>query len=104
MFLNPGRKTVFTAAIGLDTINHQIRYCLTAEYYHMTRSTQRIKLLEKIKVEKGIKGIETNVPSPKISQCAAFLVYIGYILTHVDTFLAIVKKKRSSWGSRRSCS
>ncbi|PHZ15289.1 uncharacterized protein RHIMIDRAFT_271994, partial [Rhizopus microsporus ATCC 52813] len=54
MFLNPGRKSVFTAAIGLDKTKHQIRCCSTAEYYHMTGSTKHLKKLEKLKVEKGI--------------------------------------------------
>ncbi|ORE11873.1 hypothetical protein BCV72DRAFT_331883 [Rhizopus microsporus var. microsporus] len=67
MFLDPGRKSVFTAAIGLDTTNHQIRRCSTAE----------------LKAQKGIRTIETNIPSPKTSQCAAYLLYIEYILTHV---------------------
>ncbi|CEG76690.1 hypothetical protein RMATCC62417_11550 [Rhizopus microsporus] len=43
MFLNPGRKSVFTVAIGLDKTKHQIRHCSTAEYYHMTGSTKHPK-------------------------------------------------------------
>ncbi|KAI8970065.1 hypothetical protein BDF20DRAFT_889110, partial [Mycotypha africana] len=35
-FVDPGRKTVFTAAIGLETNRHEIRRCSTKEYYHMT--------------------------------------------------------------------
>ncbi|KAI8971504.1 hypothetical protein BDF20DRAFT_884870, partial [Mycotypha africana] len=37
--LDPGRKSVFTAAIGLE-YNRQVRRCTTSEYYHMTGSTQ----------------------------------------------------------------
>ncbi|KAI8975064.1 hypothetical protein BDF20DRAFT_584843 [Mycotypha africana] len=39
-FLDPGRRSVFTAAIGLDRNKHQVRSCSTKEYYHMTRSTR----------------------------------------------------------------
>ncbi|CEG73157.1 hypothetical protein RMATCC62417_08590 [Rhizopus microsporus] len=49
MFLDPGRKSVFTAAVGFDKAKHQIRRCSTAEYYHMTGSTKYMKKLEKTK-------------------------------------------------------
>ncbi|CEG83902.1 hypothetical protein RMATCC62417_17767 [Rhizopus microsporus] len=94
MFLDPGRKSMFTAAIGLDTTNHQIRRCSTTEYYHMTGSTKYTKKLEKLKTEKGIKEIETNISSPKTSQCAAYIVYIEYILTHVGTLFAFMITKQ----------
>ncbi|CEG80227.1 hypothetical protein RMATCC62417_14594 [Rhizopus microsporus] len=93
MFLDPGRKSVFTTAIGLDKTKHQIRRCSTPEYYHMTGSTKYIKKLEKLKAAKGIKEIETNMPSPKTSQCAAYLVYIEYILTHVGALFAFYDYK-----------
>ena len=66
MILDHRRKSVFTAAIGLDKTKHQIRHCSTAEYYRMTGSTKYLKTLERPKVEKGIKGIETSIPSLKI--------------------------------------
>ncbi|ORE01021.1 hypothetical protein BCV72DRAFT_177730, partial [Rhizopus microsporus var. microsporus] len=93
MFLDPGRKSVFTAAIGLDTANHQIRRCSTAEYYHRTGSTKYIKKLERFKAQKGIKTIETNISSPKTSQCAAYLLYIEYILTHVGVLFTFYDYK-----------
>ncbi|CEG77324.1 hypothetical protein RMATCC62417_12099 [Rhizopus microsporus] len=94
MFLDPERKSVFTAAIGLDTTNHPIRRCSTAKYYHMTGTTKHLKKLENLKVEeKGIKETETNIPFPKASQCAAYLVYIEYILTHVGALFAFYDYK-----------
>jgi hypothetical protein len=39
VFIDPGRKAVYTAAIGLDTRNHQIRQCSTKEYYNLIGST-----------------------------------------------------------------
>ncbi|PHZ09667.1 uncharacterized protein RHIMIDRAFT_299693 [Rhizopus microsporus ATCC 52813] len=53
MFLDPGRKGAFTAAIGLNTTNHQIRRCSTAEYYHMTGLAKYTKQLEKLKAQKA---------------------------------------------------
>ncbi|CEG80148.1 hypothetical protein RMATCC62417_14522 [Rhizopus microsporus] len=38
-FLDPGRKTVYTAAMGLDENQREIRRCTTKEYYHLTGST-----------------------------------------------------------------
>ena len=93
MFLGPGRKSVFTAAIGLDTTNHQIRRCSTAKYYHMTGSTKYIKKLEKLKTEKGIKDIENNITSAKTAECATYLPYIEYILIHVGTLFTFYHYK-----------
>ncbi|CEG84765.1 hypothetical protein RMATCC62417_18522 [Rhizopus microsporus] len=93
MFLDLGRKSVFTAAVGLDTVNHQIRRCSIAEYYHMTGSTKYIKQLEKLKAQKGIKEIEDNIPSPKTAECAAYLLYIEYILTHVGALFTFYDYK-----------
>ncbi|CAO3692194.1 hypothetical protein G6F70_005323 [Rhizopus microsporus] len=93
MFLDPGRNSVFTAAVGFDTTNHQIRCCSTAEYYHMTGSTKYIKKQERLKAEKGIKEIENNIPSAKTAECAAYLLYIEHILTHVGTLFAFYDYK-----------
>ncbi|ORE10069.1 hypothetical protein BCV72DRAFT_200410, partial [Rhizopus microsporus var. microsporus] len=93
MFLDPGRKSVFTAAICLDTTNHQIRRCSTAEYYHITGSTKYIKQLEKLKVQKGIKEIENSIPSSKTAECVAYLLYIEYILTHAGVLFAFYDYK-----------
>lgn len=35
-FLDPGRKTVYTATMGLDENQHEIRRFTTEEYYHLT--------------------------------------------------------------------
>ncbi|CEG79948.1 hypothetical protein RMATCC62417_14352 [Rhizopus microsporus] len=93
MFLDSGRKSVFTAAIGLDTTNHQIRHCSTAEYYHMMGSTKYIKKLEKLKAQKGIKEIENNIPSPNTAECAVHLLYIEYILTHIGVLFTFYDYK-----------
>ncbi|CEG75786.1 hypothetical protein RMATCC62417_10776 [Rhizopus microsporus] len=93
MSLDLGRKSVLTAAIGLDEAKYQIKHCSTAEYYYMTESTKRFRKLEKLKAEKGRKDIENNIPSPKISQCDAYLVYIDYILTHVGALFTFYDYK-----------
>lgn len=43
MFIDPGRKSVFTAVVGLED-NHQVRKCSTSEYYHLTGSTLSKKI------------------------------------------------------------
>jgi hypothetical protein len=56
---------VYTAAIGLDTSNHQIRQCSTKEYYNLTGSTKYLSRLQKLKDIKGLTSIETNIPTQK---------------------------------------
>ena len=48
-FLDPGRKSVLTAAVGKNTGEHQIRGCSTKVYYHLTGSTQLLKRQQKSK-------------------------------------------------------
>ncbi|KAI9483101.1 MAG: hypothetical protein EXX96DRAFT_130640 [Benjaminiella poitrasii] len=63
MFLDPGRKSIFTASIGMSPKNHSIARCTTKDDYHFTGSTQHLKKLEKLKAKSDIKGIETAIPS-----------------------------------------
>ncbi|KAI8968437.1 hypothetical protein BDF20DRAFT_896358, partial [Mycotypha africana] len=65
-FLDPGRRSVFTAAIGLDHNKLQVRSCSTKEYYHMTGSIRYAAKLEKKKAG-TIKMIESGIPTAKTS-------------------------------------
>ncbi|KAK4510683.1 dTDP-fucopyranose mutase [Mucor velutinosus] len=84
-FLDPGRKTVFTAAIGLDPDVHQVRRCTTKEYYHLTGSTVYAKKLQQEKDTAGITAIESAIPSAKTARNTQFLRYVDYILANMDT-------------------
>ncbi|KAI8982221.1 hypothetical protein BDF20DRAFT_973409 [Mycotypha africana] len=82
-FIDPGRKDVFTAAIGLDDEKHQVRSCSTKEYYHMTGSIRYSARLEKQKAGK-IKGIEIDIPTAKTGSKAQYRCYAAYILQHLE--------------------
>jgi hypothetical protein len=84
-FLDPGRKTVFTAAIGLDPDENQIRRCTTKEYYHLTGSTVYAKKLQQEKDTAGITAIEAATPTAKTARDIYFLRYADYMLPNMDT-------------------
>lgn len=85
-FLDPGRKSVYTAAIGLNFKQHQLRRCTTKEYYHFTGSTSYLAKLEKKKSDEGIKVIESAIPTSKTTSPNAYFQYVNYILTNKDVF------------------
>ncbi|GAA5794871.1 hypothetical protein HPULCUR_000219 [Helicostylum pulchrum] len=60
-FIDPGRKSVFTAANGLGSSQHQVRRC-----------------------EEGITVIESGIPTSKSLDTASFLSYAEYMLSHLD--------------------
>ncbi|KAI9004297.1 hypothetical protein CLU79DRAFT_801663 [Phycomyces nitens] len=81
IFIDPGRKSVFTATIGSDL---KTRRCTRSEYHHITGVTNFSLRLEKKKNESGIGLIESNLPTAKTSNIAKFEEYIKSILTHLD--------------------
>lgn len=80
-FIDPGRKSVFTAAVGLGD-NHQVRRCSTKEYYDLTGSTKYAIKLQKLKNEAGITLIETNTPTAKTCLASVYDTYVTYMLLH----------------------
>ncbi|KAI8968897.1 hypothetical protein BDF20DRAFT_916332 [Mycotypha africana] len=87
-FVDPGRKAVFTAAIGLETERHEIRRCSTKEYYHMTGSTRINTELERKKANCTIKDIESNIPSCKTGSPEHYKIYTTYILQLLGTLFS----------------
>jgi len=83
-FIDPGRKAVFTAAVGLGD-DHQVRRCSTKEYYDLTGSTKYSIKLQRLKDERGITPIETDMPTTKTCQATAYLTYTTYMLLHRHT-------------------
>ncbi|KAI8973180.1 hypothetical protein BDF20DRAFT_945378 [Mycotypha africana] len=82
-FLDPGRRSVFTAAIGLDHNKHQVRSCFTKEYYHMTGSTRYAAKLEKKKAG-ALQMIESGIPTAKTSNIEQYDRHVQYILKHFE--------------------
>lgn len=75
--LDPGRKYVCTAAVGLDINQHQIRRCLTKEYYHLTGSVVYSIGLQK--KEKSLENIAV-IESCKTANNDTFRTYASYMV------------------------
>ncbi|KAG1351653.1 hypothetical protein G6F62_002919 [Rhizopus arrhizus] len=86
MFLDPGRKSLFTAVVGVASAK-QIRKSSVKEYYHLTGSTVYSKKLELKKKGSGIKTIESQIPTPKTAAVGSYDQYVKYMLTHLDKLL-----------------
>ncbi|KAI8643374.1 hypothetical protein BD408DRAFT_151801 [Parasitella parasitica] len=84
IFIDPGRKSVFTATVGLE--KQQVRKCPTKEYYHMTGSTAFCKMQNAQKESNGPQLIESKIPTAKTSKISKYEEYVYYILEHLDTF------------------
>lgn len=91
-FLDPGRKTVYTAAIGLHNNQHEIRRCTTKEYYHLTGSTVYSKLLKTRKDAQGITQIESAIPSSKTANSNNLKTYAQYMLTNLNVLFNFYEK------------
>lgn len=87
-FIDPGRKTVFTAAMGLDLNHHEIRRCNTKEYYHLTGSTVYTKKLAERKTRTGIAAIEAATPSSKTARTFSYWRFANYMLAHMGALFS----------------
>lgn len=88
--LDPGRTSVFTATVGLQS-NRHLR-CTTKEYYHMTGSTRFSRKQNKLKKDTGIESLESEIPSPKTSKSSAYSDYVKYMLLNKDSFFGFYGK------------
>ncbi|ORE07450.1 hypothetical protein BCV72DRAFT_255864 [Rhizopus microsporus var. microsporus] len=84
IFLGPGRKAVYTVAMGLDGGQHEIRRCITKEYYHLTGSTVYAKKLQQAKDTAGITAVEAATPTAKTARSISFLWFADYMLPNMD--------------------
>jgi hypothetical protein len=82
--VDPGRKSVFTATVGQNSSEHEIRSCTSAKRACYTGSKRRQHFVDNLKSRKGIKEIETQIPSPKTVKPDDLNNYIKYMLTHID--------------------
>lgn len=80
IFVDPERKSVFTAVSGLNEARHSIIRCSTKEYYH-TGSTVFSAQQQFLKSQNNIEDIESRIPITKTSDPERFLDYIYICLT-----------------------
>ncbi|PHZ13490.1 uncharacterized protein RHIMIDRAFT_120768 [Rhizopus microsporus ATCC 52813] len=79
--VDPGRKDAFVSYHG----GTDIRRLSSAEYYSMSGTVNRQKAQQGRKQSLGIESIETNIPSPKTASTQRYMLYITYILQHMDS-------------------
>ncbi|KAI8887428.1 hypothetical protein K501DRAFT_175754, partial [Backusella circina FSU 941] len=88
-----GRKNVFTATIGHDCSEHEVRQCRNKEKICYTGSQRRVKHVDKLKERIGIKKFETNIPSPKTDASEELIKYVEYALTLIDSLFGFYSEK-----------
>ncbi|GAA5813805.1 hypothetical protein MFLAVUS_007292 [Mucor flavus] len=79
--VDPGRRDHFVSYHG----GTDIRRLSSIEYYNMGGSVTRMKKQQKHKQELGIEKIETDIPSPKTASVEQFVLYVVYMLQHMNT-------------------
>ncbi|KAG2202343.1 hypothetical protein INT46_004668 [Mucor plumbeus] len=97
VFIDPGRKAVYTAAIGLDTSNHQIRQYSIKEYYNLTGSTKYSSRSQKLKDSKGLTSIETNIPTQKKLAVQLCMIDLSNISLSIKINYSLSMTKRKKW-------
>jgi hypothetical protein len=88
--LDPGRKAVFTATVGLGSSRHL--NCSTSEYYHMTGSTKFSKNQNRKKLATEIDLIESDIPSSKASLVTEYNSYAKYMLLNKNALFEFYEK------------
>lgn len=78
VYIDPGRKSAFTATINLDSTQHRVRRCSTKEYYHFTGSTVYSSKLQ----ERWAKRYHCDWTWNTDVKVYA---YYNYMLTHLKT-------------------
>jgi hypothetical protein len=95
--VDPGRNQVFTAAVGYNSNDHEIRRCSEKERICYTGHKRRQLIVERLKVQRGIKDIETNIPSPKTVDPTKFSLYLTYILQNLDTLFSFYSHRSAAF-------
>ncbi|KAI9254105.1 hypothetical protein EDC94DRAFT_243142 [Helicostylum pulchrum] len=85
--IDPGHKNIYTAAIGHNSKEHQVRRCSDLERRCYTGSRRRQAYVDKLKIAKNIKDIETNIPTAKTVNLETYKVHITYLLEHLPRLL-----------------
>ncbi|KAI7904884.1 uncharacterized protein BX663DRAFT_484956 [Cokeromyces recurvatus] len=90
--VNTGRRDPFVSYHG----GTDIRRLSSIKYYNMGGNVRRMKEQQKRKQRLGIEKIETDIPSPKTGSVEQFVLYITYMLQHMNTLLNFYGFKTSN--------
>ncbi|KAI8891201.1 hypothetical protein K501DRAFT_166315, partial [Backusella circina FSU 941] len=83
IYLEPGRKHVFTSVTRSDLRNNEVRKCSTKEYYTMTDSSKYQRSLDKEKINSNVKKMETDIPTEKTAIVTKYEEHIKYMLSNL---------------------
>ncbi|GAA5817815.1 hypothetical protein MFLAVUS_011372 [Mucor flavus] len=86
--IDPNSGQVFTASYGKGENQHQIRRFSTKEYYTLTGSKRHVKQETKRMCEEDIQDILLGVPTAKTASLSRYLLYVTYIMLHLNRMLA----------------
>lgn len=81
-FLDPGRKNAYVAYYG----DEQVRSLTANEYYYSSGSINRARNEDALKIQQGIKDLETSFPTSKTSSIALYMNHFLYVVAHMDHF------------------
>ncbi|KAI8054877.1 hypothetical protein BDF21DRAFT_349820, partial [Thamnidium elegans] len=93
--IDPDRKHIFTASIGHDSNEHQVRRCSDLERRCYTGSRRRENYVDKLKITKNIKDIESNIPTAKTANHEIYKVHLTYLLEHLPHLLQFYSQEYS---------
>ncbi|KAI7897679.1 uncharacterized protein BX663DRAFT_444665, partial [Cokeromyces recurvatus] len=92
IYLDPGRKAVYTAVCGLVKDVHPIIRFSTKEYYHYTGSTKFLVDQQKLKKKpNGIEEVESKIPTHKTAKAEKYYEYLQFMLEHIDILFDFYK-------------
>ncbi|ORE12297.1 hypothetical protein BCV71DRAFT_282279, partial [Rhizopus microsporus] len=80
MYCGPKKK----GCLCLLSRKHRVHRLSSTEYYNMSGTVNRQKVLQGRKQSLYIERIETNIPSPKTAFIQRYMPYLTYILQHMD--------------------
>ncbi|KAI9476593.1 MAG: hypothetical protein EXX96DRAFT_541081 [Benjaminiella poitrasii] len=81
------------SAIGFNKDIHQIRSCSKAERANFTGEKRRRMFVEKLKETKGIKHLESNMPTSKTVRVFKYSTCLQYVLEHLQTLFSFYGSK-----------
>ncbi|CEG80615.1 hypothetical protein RMATCC62417_14920 [Rhizopus microsporus] len=97
--VDPGRRGAFTSFHG----NDDIRRLTTKEYYHASGSDRRMMLEGNRKRQAGIKEIENNIPTAKVTNdqhCLERIIYMQNNLNRLFDFYSF-RVAKINWKNYR---
>ncbi|KAI8975758.1 hypothetical protein BDF20DRAFT_821858 [Mycotypha africana] len=83
--VDAGRSQIFTAAVGYDSVHHQVRSYSKEERANIAGYIRRAKIVDNKKNITGLNDIESEMPTSKtVHSDGQYLLYLSYVLQHLQ--------------------